>query len=400
MIQILTGMIANSNLGATRFHFVDGSSGSESAIARRQNLITEAGTFRKGYIQLSTAPGVGKSWTFTLMKNGATTAHVITISGTDTFGSDTSNNIAVAANDRLAWRIVPAGTPASSIIRFTAEYEPTTAQRAVWGTSIQAGGGAGIPDGSTAYAIIGACDSPFDAAAANRSCVWAINATIKSFTFRGNVAPGAGKSWTLSILKNGIEEASSIIVLSGATDVAVTVTGLNIGIVPGDLLAMKSIPSGTPNVSDPCWGISYEPSIDGQWNVSAFTDGATANFMPVNNAVQAAHDAVAANRTGLVLGADHAAYQISGARMHLVTAPGVGQSRESNLLKNGSATGIAMTVADTATTATDGSIVAFAPLDTWVWDENQNGAPANSIMSLALLMGVEAAVSDAYAFIT
>lgn len=84
---------------------------------------TEANTFIvvpiSGYIEslsavLGTAPGSGKSYTFTLRKNSTNTAMAFTISGTSTTGSTPPIRIAVSAGDKIDISSVPASTPSAS----------------------------------------------------------------------------------------------------------------------------------------------------------------------------------------------------------------------------------------------------------------------------------------------
>ena len=70
------------------------------------------------YIQVSTAPGAGKSWAFAVMKNGSPTAVTVTISDTDTIGSDLSNEVRFADDDWISLRAIPSGTPAAANARW------------------------------------------------------------------------------------------------------------------------------------------------------------------------------------------------------------------------------------------------------------------------------------------
>jgi len=109
-----------SNYGAsinsgTRYHYVGGSSAgswttTESDVRRHGSLTTY--TIKDLYVLLPSAPGAGKSYTFSLMVNGSAAGPTVTISDTDTSGSDTSTaGVVVLSTDTLSVRVVPSGTP-------------------------------------------------------------------------------------------------------------------------------------------------------------------------------------------------------------------------------------------------------------------------------------------------
>ncbi len=75
-------------------------------------------TLRNLYVRLSAAPGAGKSWVFTVRKNGADTNLSVTISGTDTTGNDTSNSVDFSDDDYMTMQCTPSGTPAAAHARW------------------------------------------------------------------------------------------------------------------------------------------------------------------------------------------------------------------------------------------------------------------------------------------
>ena len=72
-------------------------------------------TITKMYVKLNTAPGAGKSRTFTLRKNAADATCAVTISDTATAGSATcATPVAVSDDDLLTTKDEPTGTPSTS----------------------------------------------------------------------------------------------------------------------------------------------------------------------------------------------------------------------------------------------------------------------------------------------
>ncbi len=83
--------------------------------ATHENISPLGGTITALYIKLITAPASGKSWAFTIYKNGSIEASsTVTIANTATTGSVTGLSIAVAAGDTLSLEAVPTGTPTGS----------------------------------------------------------------------------------------------------------------------------------------------------------------------------------------------------------------------------------------------------------------------------------------------
>ena len=78
-------------------------------------------TFSTVAITLSAGPGTGKTWTITVMKNNTATTASSTITGNSTSVALTTNMPTFASGDTFSLKVVPAGTPAPTIINFTAQ---------------------------------------------------------------------------------------------------------------------------------------------------------------------------------------------------------------------------------------------------------------------------------------
>jgi hypothetical protein len=92
-----------------------------------QNVIPAPGTVKNVYVFVETAPTAGRSWTFTLRRNGADTPVTCTILGDGVLRtcSDTINSEAFAAGDLISIRIsastpAPSGSPG----QWTAQFAP------------------------------------------------------------------------------------------------------------------------------------------------------------------------------------------------------------------------------------------------------------------------------------
>lgn len=108
--RLLSGS-GNPNESADRFS-ANGSFSEGVGEADRQTILP-AGVARNLLVRVSTAPGAG-SWTFTVRKNGVSTATACTISGSDTICSDVLHPASFMSGDLMSVMVHPEGTPASA----------------------------------------------------------------------------------------------------------------------------------------------------------------------------------------------------------------------------------------------------------------------------------------------
>ena len=71
---------------------------------------------------MSTPPLLLTSWTFTVRKNAVDTAVTCTISGSDTYCTDTTNSAAFSATDLLSLSVVPSGVPVGAAVGWVANF--------------------------------------------------------------------------------------------------------------------------------------------------------------------------------------------------------------------------------------------------------------------------------------
>ena len=87
-------------------------------------ILPVKGTLSKLNIGLSDAAGSGKTYTFTVMKNGLATSVSCSISETVAVSCGDSENSAIfSADDTISIRSVPSGTPSSHYMRWTAKFQ-------------------------------------------------------------------------------------------------------------------------------------------------------------------------------------------------------------------------------------------------------------------------------------
>lgn len=316
-------------------------------------IVPCAGTLRNLRIRLTTAPGAGTSRTIKVRKNGVDTSLSITISGTSTFAEDTSNQVVVAAGDRITLIGTVTGSPASTLSnQVSLEFEgDVSAQNFL-------SGGAATPSNSARQFSSPTGDSnagQWYGTENDVSIVIPHSCTITELYGYLHVAPGAGKSRAFSIYKNGSEEASSIFTISDANQSG-NITGLSISCVAGDRISISTNPSGTPASSGTSTGILFESAIDGEsiiCNVTVIAGSGTeyqklmahGNNGIANTTIEANGDSEAGTTS----------FSLKNLTVRLATAPGAGKSRTFKSRKNAADGGLSVLISETATTGSDTS---------------------------------------------
>jgi hypothetical protein len=91
---------------------------------------------------------------------------------------------------------------------------------------------------------------------------WPTSGLLHGWCVNLSVAPGAGKSWTFSINKNGTKSVLSTTISASATsscDMTHTVI-----VTQGDVVVVEVEESGTPTAAGPTWSLLFSPDIDGE----------------------------------------------------------------------------------------------------------------------------------------
>lgn len=224
------------------------------------------GTFSNASIELLSAPGSGKSFTFTLVKNGADTGLSLTVADSATTATDLSGGVSVVAGDLLYWKCVPSiGLPTTSDQRITVEFAGATANESGY-ASIQAVGTLQTFRGSvfmpgqwnTSVGLNGAFE--IVAAAGN----------LTALAYRLTVAPGASASHEFALYKNGTKQDGS----GGSVDTRVTISGASattgswtgtVACAAGDLLYVEQVPSATAPAASNCgFASKFVATTDGE----------------------------------------------------------------------------------------------------------------------------------------
>lgn len=108
------GTTDSQSASATNYLYTTGYLGQATVEANQYAVAPIAFSWKKLFLNFNTAPGSGKSRTFTSRINAGNGALTAAVTDTNTTGSDTSNSVSVAAGDLLDWASIPSGTPAAS----------------------------------------------------------------------------------------------------------------------------------------------------------------------------------------------------------------------------------------------------------------------------------------------
>ena len=110
----INGYTSALNTGAVRYFPLSHNIRSWDADEYKARQFVQVMKVEKMRFRVSAAPGAGMSWIFTVRKNGADTDLVVTISGTDTTGSDLAHSVTFANDDYVNLSATPSGTPTAA----------------------------------------------------------------------------------------------------------------------------------------------------------------------------------------------------------------------------------------------------------------------------------------------
>ncbi len=218
-------------------------SGTEDIVS---TIVSPPGVIDKLYVSLSGAPGTaasGKSYTFTLYKNGAPTALTCVVLDTATTANDTSHTVTVAAGDTISIECVPANTPTSRNANAGMRFAPTTNGESMVAASMAA-------PSTTAtrwFTLHDAQGNGFNANTATTASLAPIAFTLTNLYTSISTAPGTAASRTSRSYLNGAYGALSA-AMSGAASTSASDTSNSDGITQGDTVFFATDPAVVPAV--------------------------------------------------------------------------------------------------------------------------------------------------------
>lgn len=313
-----------------------------------------AGTLDSLYVEVETAPGSGKSITFTVMKNGAPTSLSATISNDETTSNDLSDNVSIAVGDDIYLRVTPSGTPAVDYSRISSCFSPTNTKESVWVFHQTA-----TLDGTTRYFTPNGSHASYSTTLSREEyIVTEDNMQASDLRLELSAAPGIGKSRTFTLMLNGAPSALTVTI----SDLNTTGSDLanTVALSQGDTVCWAQTSAGSPS-STRWWGSALVESTveDGIQLLGGVGYPIELGITP--------HDYLSldggyingtssARETQLISQANEIKTKtITNLFVSLTNSPGAGNSYTFTLVVNGAGTDLSCTIANADT---DGSDVA------------------------------------------
>lgn len=246
---------------ATNFTYFSGNTLAWNATElNSRSVVPIAGTLKNLYIRLGAAPTAGKSFAFTVEKNGSDSTITCTVSDANTSCNDTTHTLSLAAGDTISIKSVPSGTPtAPTTMQIGVVFSATTSTDAVLLGSTRS---ANLSNTTTQYDYLGGAGSP-NATLNLRDAPAPVSGVIDKLYVELSGTPGAGTGYTFTVLKNGV--SSGITCDVTGTNTTCNDTTHTSSIAADDLLSIQlSVQSGTPTARLARWAVRWVPDTLGE----------------------------------------------------------------------------------------------------------------------------------------
>lgn len=241
--------------GATGYSTVTGLT--TGSLAKPIAIVPTSGDLTDLYVQLDAAPGTGNSITVTLYHNESSTSNSVTISGSNTTGSNTANDVSVSAGDDVYMLITYTGLKiGTKTVSWGLLFEPDTD-----GESIILGHTSDNPSTANSEDIFlnsadGGFVGTFDTSASKIGAAHggqSTACTFKNLYVELENAPGSSKSYEFILRKNGSDTSVSVTISGTSTtgnDTSNTATMANY-----DDVQLRATPTSSPSTGEVYWGI-------------------------------------------------------------------------------------------------------------------------------------------------
>lgn len=308
-------------------------------------------------LQVENSPGVGKSWTLTLHKNGSATDQTVEVSGYGTNKSSRGAPVSFTAGDTAVLEITPSGTPsAPGVVYWSMQVESVTTGESM----LIVAGTSNTASQTRYYGVYGSTASVEGNAANFFDQVCPTAGTISKLRVACLAAPDTGKSYTYTLYKNG--SSTGLTATIGAGETSATNLTTSVSVAQGDLLEWRQTHSNSP--ANTAHRICAVFTAD---NPDVFPIFATcgSNNLPTNATVY--NEASGKGRgswtvntgTNEVPGVVPGPITIESMTTLYKAAPGSGNSRVMTLVA-GSSDAIATTTSDSTTVSTSSGPVEIA----------------------------------------
>lgn len=199
-----------------------------------------SGSISNAMLSVAAAPGVGKTFGYTLWKNGVATNLSIILSGSQTSGTDSTHTIPVSAGDLLYWKQSASNSPASTRANISCVHVPGVNGQSVIQSCFISSRTPSVS--ATNYNGVNA-GGVWTTVEAQRASYWPA-CILSRFYVNYSADPAGTAQWVNTLRKNASNTSITVTVASGSTtgqDTSNSVTLVN-----NDSVTISSVPTNTP----------------------------------------------------------------------------------------------------------------------------------------------------------
>ena len=325
----------------TGYHGLMGRCASTSTGPQAEAIIPSAGTIKKLRVELSAAPGAGKSYTFNLYKNGSAVGTLSAAIADAATSNEDSGSFSVSAGDRFGMQVVAVGTPDLVIARWTVIYEGDTANESV----LLCHNGRTETGSTTYHRVMGGLRSL--AAENDVRMVCPAAGTIKNLYVRLSADPGtAPDAYRFTLRKGGASQTLTVTITADNT--TGNDTGNSFAVVAGDILTLMCEPLNIPGAQAYfSAGMTFVATTDGESVIMGGTENDLSNSATKYNLLcgDGFWNATEINRYQLAQASTLKDFYVL-----LSGSPGAGKNYVFTIRDSGGSTSTVATIADAATT--------------------------------------------------
>lgn len=269
-IMTVGSAAAPSNTAA---NYVSYSGGIWGTSVFRDAPISVAGSINGLRVRLPTAVASG-NYIFTLYKNQTATGLACSITSSATTCTN-NTSVSVAFGDTLMWQSCPGShsgvggscSASSATLQSTGISISAVFTSTANGESFVTMGKAIAPSASiTNYNYFGPTSSSWQATEANISGIMPTSGVLDQLRVDGS-APGAAKSVTWTVFKNGVATAITCQMAGSGSGAGITFcsdTTHSVSVAAGDTLSLESVVSGTPTTGNTGASMRFTPTVAGE----------------------------------------------------------------------------------------------------------------------------------------
>lgn len=398
----VTNVAVSLSTGTTQWaNLFNGMTAIGSSADQGRMLWPHTGSLRAVRVELSAAPGAGKSWTFTIYVETVAVATIV-IADTDTVGTF-AGNIAITEGQRVETSTTPSGTPSGQPKFVTWEFDGDDDYTSGYG--IDSFGIAlndreglpfsGGPIGATTFADIVPLEGTVEAFYVHQDKGNGVNAGVCTYTW----------------LKNGVAQDGT----GGTVDTVLTVTTMadnqevdvskviNLPLAAGDRVRIEMHPVSGSDIRSGTVTARYRGGRPFRFIMAGNYSnvGTSDNFAPIRQQANLTSWLGTEVSDGAKARNASTTFTLGEAWMHLGTAPGAGKSRTTSMRVNAATSALAVTVSDTDQQGSN--LVDTAFVDALAYTNVISGianAPASSLIAFSMVALVATEIISSGSLVT